>query len=364
MTLELDLNTILSKRRLTQLPDPGVRKTGWPWGMPISANNMSIADGLLPKVTLVTPSYNQGQFIEATIRSVLLQDYPNVEYFVIDGGSTDNSIEIIRKYEPWLAGWVSEKDMGQADAINKGWQQSSGEFLGWLNSDDVLTPNSISNAIRHFHEFPDIDFIYGDLEYIDANDRFLRLVTYQDFDLKNMVQYAGWISQPGSLMRRSVFERVGLLDITLDFQMDLDYWLRAGLENKFGYLRTPLARFRAHSGSKSYKQTHIAARDIMTVYSKLFSRSDLPSELRKVETQSWSSAHLYAARSWYSGNHLNNAFREIWRACMIYPRILFSSNLYLFLPKLIALTLIGGRDSALFKRLKGQRTPRSQNAAP
>ncbi len=122
---------------LADLPSPPSNQTGWMWNEESSQLPENMPDGhQLPRITIVTPSYNQGQFLEATIRSVLLQGYPNLEYIIIDGGSSDNSVEIIRKYEPWLAYWVSEKDRGQAHAINKGFAHATGSIYAYLNSDD------------------------------------------------------------------------------------------------------------------------------------------------------------------------------------------------------------------------------------
>src|SRR5262249_30682863 len=129
------------------LPPPPLGKSGWPWTRGRLVLPPKRPDGSpWPRLSIITPSYNQGQFIEETIRSVLLQGYPDLEYMIIDGGSTDNTVEIIRKYDPWLEYWVSERDRGQSHAINKGFRRSSGALLGWLNSDDVLLPNALATV--------------------------------------------------------------------------------------------------------------------------------------------------------------------------------------------------------------------------
>jgi glycosyltransferase involved in cell wall biosynthesis len=125
----------------------------------------------LPLISIITPSYNQGEFLEDTILSVLSQDYSDIEYILIDGGSTDNSLDIIRQYKDRISDWVSEKDMGQAHAINKGLLRSRGEFLGWLNSDDILLPSTVSRVIKVFDEYPDIDVVYGRLERINWRNK-------------------------------------------------------------------------------------------------------------------------------------------------------------------------------------------------
>jgi glycosyltransferase involved in cell wall biosynthesis len=334
---------------LSELPPPPDRKTGWPWEIrenPSSNVNRSFS---LPRVSIVTPSYNQGRFIEATIRSVLLQDYPNLEYWVIDGGSNDESLEIIQKYSPWLMGWVSEKDLGQADAINKGWQRATGEFLGWINADDLLTPGSIMTAVSYLQNHPEAGLVFGDLEHIDDQGKILILETYKDFDLVEIVREVNWISQPGNLLKRSMFERVGLLDTTLHFQMDFDYWLRIALVSKIGYLRQPLAQFRQHPEGKSSNRAYMAAMDIMQVYGKLFQQPTLPPDLLSVATHAWGSAHLYAANAWYTSDRFLEAYQELWQAIQTYPQVMMSRLFRRMFPKLILLSLLGGRQSTIFK---------------
>lgn len=343
----------MQSARLEDLPQPLVGKSGWPWTEQSEPLPDMPRDGApWPKVSLVTPSYNQGQFIEETIRSVLLQGYPNLEYIVMDGGSSDESVEIIRKYEPWLTCWVSERDSGQADAINKGWQCATGEFLGWINSDDVLVPGGIATTIDYFTRNPEVGYVYGDLEIIDAESNVIGTQTYEDFVLAEIVQQAGWISQPGNLMRRSVFDQVGLLDVSLHFQMDLDYWLRAALICQFGYLRQPLARFRRHADAKTSNKTYLAANDIMTVYRKFFTRTNLPVELRNNQALAWANAHLYAARMLYASDRFADAWADIWQAIQTEPRILQQKSFWNLVPYLFITPLLGGRYTPLAQSVR------------
>src|SRR5437660_7841664 len=141
---------------LIELPSPPVGKMGWPWTEETPPVGAGMHDAsVLPRVSIVTPSFNQGPFLEETIRSVLLQGYPDLEYIIIDGGSTDDSVEIIRKYEKWLAYWVSEKDSGQTHAINKGFARSTGEIYAYLNSDDVYLPDALHNIASFFDKQPE-----------------------------------------------------------------------------------------------------------------------------------------------------------------------------------------------------------------
>lgn len=161
---------------LTDLPSPPPGKTGWPWTNESLPLPPTMPDGTAwPRVSIVTPSYNQGQFIEETIRSVLLQGYPNLEYIIMDGASTDCSVEIIRKYEPWLAYWVSEKDKGQTVAINKGWHHSTGEVLAYLNSDDTLEPDAVVRAVTALEQDSQSDFVFGSCNLIDHSSKRFRV---------------------------------------------------------------------------------------------------------------------------------------------------------------------------------------------
>src|SRR5439155_11304713 len=147
---------------LSELPPRPPNQTGWPWTEGSAPFPPTLPDGSpWPRVTVVTPSYNQGQFVEETIRSVLLQGYPNLEYVVVDGGSTDESVEIIRKYEPWLAYWVSERDQGQTHAINKGLARATGEVFAYLNSDDLFVPGALTAIGEAYARYPHADAIYG-----------------------------------------------------------------------------------------------------------------------------------------------------------------------------------------------------------
>ncbi len=205
-----------------------------------------------PKISIITPSYNQGQFLEETILSVLNQDYPNLEYLIIDGGSSDNSVEIIKKYEKHLAYWVSEPDKGQADAINKGFSKCTGDILCWLNSDDVLKSDSLQLVSDFFLLNRDIDCIIGDLEIINERGGLLVLKKSVPFDFKMHLYTACLIPQPATFFTRKVWQETGELDYRLNYQMDYEYFLRMADKGfNFALLRKPLAQFRLHENSKS-----------------------------------------------------------------------------------------------------------------
>lgn len=178
-----------------------------------------------PLVSIVTPSFNQAQYLEQTILSVLEQDYPHIEYWLMDGASTDGSVEIIQKYADRLAGWVSEKDKGQADAVNKGFRQATGDIVGWLNSDDLYYPGAISAAVKAFQENPDASFVFSDVNSIDGHGNAFNRMHFGDWKLKDLMQFK-IISQPGVFMRRSALEQAGYLDLDYHYLLDVELWLR------------------------------------------------------------------------------------------------------------------------------------------
>ncbi|PQP33249.1 glycosyltransferase [Desulfobacteraceae bacterium SEEP-SAG10] len=208
-----------------------------------------------PRVSIVTPSFNQGRFLEETIISVLDQGYPNLEYIIIDGGSSDNSVSIIKKYEYHLSYWVSENDRGQTHAINKGFNKCTGDILHWLNSDDVLLPCSLDLVAEFFEQHPDIDCLIGDLEVINSKGQSLTLKKAIPFDFKTALYTSCLVPQPSTFFTRRAWEKTGYLDISLHYQMDFEYFLRmakAGI--KFGLLNKPLAKFRLHEDSKTVSE--------------------------------------------------------------------------------------------------------------
>ncbi|MCL4553031.1 MAG: glycosyltransferase [Candidatus Marsarchaeota archaeon] len=252
---------------LTELPPPPPGRTGWPWTEESEQLPDAMLDGTSwPRVSIVTPSYNQAQFIEETIRSVLLQGYPDLEYIIIDGGSTDGSVDIIRRYEPWLAYWVSEKDRGQSEAINKGFARATGEIVAWLNSDDVYMPGGISQAVVALCSHPEASLAHGDVQIMDEVGQVTRLaVTHGDaWHLVNWLSGKG-LAQQATFWRRSLFGEIGLLRPDLRFIMDYEFFLRASEHHVFLHLPAVLARFRIHGQSKTSTLQRICLEEHMSV---------------------------------------------------------------------------------------------------
>ena len=258
MKAEMSIPTI------TELPPPPSGKTGFPWTAASPIGSASLPDGtVLPRITVVTPSYNQAAFIEETLRSVLLQGYPNLEYIVMDGGSTDGSAEIIRKYEPWLSYARIGPDKGQSDAIAQGFARATGEILAWLNSDDTYLVGTLARVGAFFARHRNIVFAFGDAWNVDATGRMLnRLDTvWSNRFLTANLGVHGWI-QPGSFWRRDAYVRAGGLDPSLHFCMDRDLYLRLLRVGPSARIAgPPLANFRTHADAKSTVLTDVGWRE-------------------------------------------------------------------------------------------------------
>jgi len=202
-----------------------------------------------PNITIITPSLNQGKYIEETIKSVLDQDYDDVEYIVVDGGSNDGTIDVLKKYGSQLE-WISEPDDGQADAINKGFRMAKGDIISWINSDDVLIPGALEKVAAFFRQNPQTDMIYGKSNFIDSAGKTVGTYPTEPFDYERLAVF-NFISQPSVFFKRDVFEKVGGLDARLQFSFDLDFWLKIGKTYPVEYLEEFLSCYRLHPESKT-----------------------------------------------------------------------------------------------------------------
>jgi len=207
---------------------------------------------MYPKISIVTPSYNQGQYLEDTILSILNQNYPNLEYIIIDGGSTDNSVDIIKEYKDHLAYWVSEKDRGQTHAINKGFKKATGEIVNWINSDDLLSPGALQAIAEASDKCRDADFYFGDFTIIDYKGQKIFSRKSPPYHFVTLFWGRQLSSQPAVFFRQSVLDRIGYLDESLNFCMDIEFWVRAACNGaKFKQIKSPLGIARIHGDAKT-----------------------------------------------------------------------------------------------------------------
>ena len=202
-------------------------------------------------VSIVTPSYNQARFIEGTIQSVLSQDYPQIEYLVVDGGSTDHSVDIIRRYADRLTGWVSEKDRGQTDAINKGFARATGEILAWINSDDTYEPGAVSAAAEFLREHPEVGMVYGDCNYINEQGEVIGRFHSKQTSYRRIRQGYNHIPQQTMFFRAELWKQLGPLDPSFHFAMDYDLWTRISARSEIKYVPQTWANFRLHTSAKT-----------------------------------------------------------------------------------------------------------------
>lgn len=208
-------------------------------------------DDAWPKISIVTPSYNQADFLERTILSVLNQNYPNLEYIIIDGGSQDGSIEIIKKYEKYLSFWVSEPDNGQANALNKGFSIATGELVGWQNSDDIFLPYSFVNVANAYKQTKKFDLFFGNIVFLNERDEIINDLRFVPFNYRSLLYEGTVLSNQAAFWKRELFEKYGFFNEKYLFCMDYEFWIRIGKNCKFYFIHEYLGGFRLHRTSKT-----------------------------------------------------------------------------------------------------------------
>jgi glycosyltransferase involved in cell wall biosynthesis len=215
----------------------------------------------LPRITVVTPSFNQGRYIEATIRSVLDQNYPNLEYLVLDGGSTDGSVDIIRRYADRLTYWVSEPDGGQAAAIAKGFRRATGDILAWLNSDDLYLPGALATVGQTFARDPSAQFVYGSRHVVDEDGRLIRVYHPPTLFHRFYFAFGQWIPQECAFWRRGLYDRAGGIDEAMFFALDLSLFMRMRRWSNFTRIPQELAAIRMHALTKTSLHWEVRTRE-------------------------------------------------------------------------------------------------------
>ena len=278
-------------------PSPPDGKHGWPWTRDDGRTSLVPLqhDPNRPGVSIITPSFNQGRFLEEAIRSVLLQDHPNIECIVIDGGSTDQSADIIERYEPWISFWVSEPDHGQADAINKGFDHATGDYLCWLNSDDVLYQGFLSRRVDEFSARPQTDLIYGDVHsgWDDGERCDFRGESLSFPDMLRTLKVS--IPQQSAMWRRSAVDQLGGLNPRWHVVLDREFFLRIAHHGSIEYIPGVVGYFRQHGRAKSVAETTAWVAELPLMYAEFFADDGLEPEFKQLECETTAAAHLRCA---------------------------------------------------------------------
>ncbi|MBI3159761.1 MAG: glycosyltransferase [Chloroflexi bacterium] len=268
---------------------------------------------LMTAVSIITPSYNQAAFLKDAIESVLAQDVPGLEYIVIDGGSTDGSVEIIRDYAGRLAYWASEPDSGQADAINKGLARARGDVVAWLNSDDVYRPGAVGSALAALDADPALAVVYADLDSMDAEGRVFHTIRYAPYTLLDLLAFR-IIGQPTVFFRRAALERAGRLDPGYHFLLDHHLWLRLAQHGGMRYLPQTLAAARHHPAAKNTAQAARFGEEVYRILDWAKAQPALKPLIEEHPRKVWGGAHRLNARYLLDGGAPGPALKAYGRA--------------------------------------------------
>jgi len=309
---------------LTEFPSPSPAKAGWPCMEPRSSLSATPPHAPpWPRVSIVTPSYNQADYLEETILSVLNQGYPNLEYIIMDGGSTDGSADIISKYADRLAYWVSEPDEGQADAINKGFTRATGEIVAYLNSDDTYLPNALATVVAAFQADPKLALVHGDSLFVDPAGKVIGRKRAREGDfLKFFLSLTNPISQPSAFMRRSALDAIGGVDSTFHLVMDYDLWSQIGLRGmKIKRIPADLSLFRVHSESKTTQNVVAFAEERWKIVEKCLADPVLAPRLASHRKHLYAVAHLHFAGAYWFTGQTKSARDHYWKAICTLPSL-------------------------------------------
>ena len=288
----------------------------------------------LPKVTVITSSYNQALFIEETIESVLNQDYPNIEYLIFDDNSTDGTQDILARYGDKIRWEILSEKTPQTPTINKGWKMTDGEIITWLNSDDTFYPDSVSKAVAYLESHPETGIVFGDSMFTEEDGTEIELsIPAPNFNFRDyVVNCINLITQPSAFIRRDVIKKIGYLDESYDYIMDWDFWLRAGLHFKIDYIPEVLSTYRLHSESKSVSQAAKIAPELEIAYRRLFSNQDLSDEIKKTESEAMMNMYFTTGSYYLTGNDKENASKMADRALRYNPGgVLNPKNIHKYL---------------------------------
>jgi GT2 family glycosyltransferase len=299
-------------------------------------------------VSIITPSYNQAPYLEQTIQSVLEQDYPHIEYIVVDGGSTDNSAEIIQKYADRLAYWISERDSGQAEAINKGFARANGEIVAWLNSDDYYMLNTVSFAVRCFEQNPDVVMVYGDMLAVDSKGQTINVLKYKQLSLEDLLCFQ-IVGQPSVFFRRSALEKTGRLEPSFHFMLDHHLWIRLAQQGRILHVPQVWSAARYHPAAKNRAKAAEFGREAFRVLDWAKNHPGLAESVSRVGRRALASAHRYDARYLLDGGQPAAALAAWFRALFIHPPTALG-RLNLFVSAVLILTGMSRLREAILRR--------------
>lgn len=272
-----------------------------------------------PLVSIVTPTYNQAEYLCETIESVLSQDYPNVEYVVLDDGSTDATSDILKKYSNKIR-WERHENMGQARTLNKGWEMSTGAIIGYLSSDDILYPGAIRKLVEILESDNFIVCAFPDSDLIDHQSRIVKKNVCRPFDLGDLIIRQECYIGPGALFRRAAFDSVGGWKTELKLAPDREFWIRLAAHGRFAFCRDVLAGYRMHPDSISYKDvSELVGREYLWVLDQYFGTTSVPVEIESRKSEAYGYAQLILARNCFRAGHIRRGWALYQEACRLHP---------------------------------------------
>jgi glycosyltransferase involved in cell wall biosynthesis len=310
-----------------------------------------------PLVSIITPSYNQAQYLEQTLRSVLAQSYTPIEYLVVDGGSQDGSVDVIRSYQDLISWWISEPDHGQAEAINKGFQRAQGEIIAWLNSDDLYLPGAVAIAVSALQADPTLGMVFGDAITIDGDGHFIHKLCLDDWGLDDLLGFR-IICQPAVFMRRSVLQQAGTLDPSYHFMLDHQLWLRLARLAPIRHISEQqglLAAARIHAGAKNVAQAAGFGQEALRILKWIEQQPDLAAIIAGRRRRIEAGAYRLNARYLLDADQPGPALRAYGQALAANPAFALK---HWHRMVYALLCLLGGRGLAnTYYRLRQRRPP-------